>query len=97
MESTLPVTAANKVTVLILDNLHKVSVSMLFKDVFPVIENRGPSTTVRLQTDKGQLDYYMHPGCYILGTMDRTRLAIQYALLYVTASIKQVVIYHSLG
>jgi len=72
----MPVTTANKVTILILDNLHKVSVSMLFKEVFSVIENRGPSTTVRLQCNKGELDYYMHPGCYILGTMDRTRWVI---------------------
>jgi hypothetical protein len=73
LESTMPMIPGGKVTILILDDLHLVSVAVLFKEVFPVIETRGPSTTVRLQTDQGELDYYMHPGCYILGTMDRTR------------------------
>ncbi|KAM4747543.1 cortactin-binding protein 2 [Rhinophrynus dorsalis] len=66
---------SKKKTIIILENLEKASLSELLGDVMASLENRGTENPYCVQRPNGVSDvYYFHEGCFLMGTVARSRL-----------------------
>uniref|UniRef100_A0A8C8VFS3 Cortactin-binding protein 2 n=1 Tax=Pelusios castaneus TaxID=367368 RepID=A0A8C8VFS3_9SAUR len=67
--------SGSKKTIVILENLEKVSLSDLLEDFLAPLENRGSEQCCTFQKASGVSDaYYFHENCFLMGTIAKSRL-----------------------
>ncbi|XP_074645059.1 cortactin-binding protein 2-like [Tubulanus polymorphus] len=59
--------------VLVLDDLSKICLSEILRDLLSLIEKKGAENSVSFVRGGKERSYYLPSNCYIIGTMDRSR------------------------